>query len=114
MLNAELLLLDQDPNVDPREELRIRLNLELGGHMALDIPVSEKNRAYWRSVWDAQREAPVYKPVPVDEPTWTDRGLEGTFQLDAETTAYIDRGRLHGVSIMADGEGAGSISVVEE
>lgn len=61
MLTEQLLLLDLDPNVTPQEELRIRLNLELGGHQALDIPVSHKNRQHWRSVYEAQHEDPVYE-----------------------------------------------------
>ena len=45
----------------PQDELQDRLNLELQqGHSALDIPVTDRNRAYWRTVWEAQHQDPVY------------------------------------------------------
>jgi hypothetical protein len=60
-LSAQIeLLLGQDPDVTPREELLARLNLEREGHMALDIPVTTGNRKLWARVWEAQHEAPVY------------------------------------------------------
>lgn len=103
MLTEEQLLLDLDPNVTPQEELRIRLNLELtGDHLATDIPVSSKNRQYWRTVWDAQHQDPVYKPIPLeilDDPVPTDRGLEAVFRVDERTAQQIQSRQVRGLSV---------------
>lgn len=63
LTEQQMLLLDAavtPRKYSPREELRHRLNLELQGYQVLDIPVTKDNRAYWRTVWDAQHEDPVY------------------------------------------------------
>lgn len=59
--NETLILLGQNPGMTPQEELLARLNLELDGHAALDIPVTPANRKWWLRVAEAQGQDPVYR-----------------------------------------------------
>lgn len=61
LTQAQLLVLGAaNIHPTPSQELALRLNLELAGHQALDIPVTRKNRLYWNSVYQAQHQDPVY------------------------------------------------------
>lgn len=99
MLTEQQLLLDLDPRVTAQEELRIRLNLELQGHMALDIPVSKKNRRHWASIYEAQHQDPVYKPRDLSAERQAGADLALAFRADEQLARQIRSREVRGLSV---------------